>query len=99
MALIDEDTRCAICGQVLGEGERLCTTFFGIEHPDFRLLDDGCAHQDCLRGWPRRDEFVSQWNARVRTTSIWGHLLRVSRDGTVRYATTWEECLIRIGLK
>lgn len=87
MGLCSPVVRCAICTQSIGTG---CDV---IGFPDlvpmfseFGDFYDGCAHQDCMTDWPRKEEFVTYFNGLVDVSKLspsWRLLILPS--GRVRY--------------
>lgn len=76
-------SRCALCDEVLEEGEELFATsaFLSDEaHPLWRY-SDAAMHLSCFRDWPDREAFVAEFN------SFWAHHFRGMRfmhsDGTI----------------
>ena len=80
MALIDDDSRCTLCGELLGDPrDWLATTMVGLRPPLSRM-DDTAAHHDCLMNWEHKHEFVDAYNSRWRQPA-----LTIADDGRVRY--------------
>ena len=87
MGLCTPFTNCAVCNEPLGS-ERSVLGFPDLVpmFSDFGDFYDGCAHQDCIDRWSRRDEFVACFNGLVEATSLnpsWRLVVRPS--GTVCY--------------
>jgi hypothetical protein len=96
MALIDPKvSRCSICNQLLGNEEIFCTTFVGLEHPEFEKLDDAGAHTRCLRRWSERRRFVDVWNMHMFQMRFWDYLTIIS-NGDLKYAGFVRRLLLRI---
>lgn len=89
MALFDAGfTRCALCGEILAEGEDMVGTthFLGDrEHPLYRY-SDALMHRACFLKWEHRAAFVAAYNAEMGDQSY------MRGDGTIRDPT-----LFRIG--
>jgi hypothetical protein len=66
-------TRCALCGQVLDEGDSyVATTHFIADsgHPLYQY-SDAIMHRACFLRWERRPAFVEAYNAWTGTKP-WG---------------------------
>ena len=94
MALIDVDSKCALCGELLGDAHMwLATTAVGLRPPLARM-DDSAAHHECLRNWDQKQEFVDAYNSRCPEPE-----LTISEEGYVQYIRperpliTWYEWL------
>lgn len=82
MALISEDSKCAICGEPIGDyrfAEIFALTFWGMDHPLFSRLDDAVMHQECIDSWQHRDEFIAYFNQHFSAR------IGVNRSGKVVY--------------
>jgi hypothetical protein len=87
MGLCTPFTTCAVCAEPLGESGNV------IGFPDlvpmfseFGDFYDGCAHLECMKLWPRRDELVQYFNTLVTSSSLGdGWRLVVLPDGNVSY--------------
>jgi|GEM_PF-2256570 len=64
MALYDPSMPCPLCELPVGDDfSRICCfPCVGIADPRYGMLDDSCAHADCLRTWRKRDRFVEVFN-------------------------------------
>ena len=92
MAVCSELTPCAICGKQLGD----LTDVIGFPDlvpmfSDFGDFYDACAHSQCMKDWPRRDEFVQYFNSLAESSTFPGrwHLV-VLPDGRVTYRAPHE---------
>ena len=90
MALVHNEMLCALCRKPiegLEDGKFFATTYFGIDHPEFRKLDDAAVHGKCIAEWPLRDEFVAYYNKHCCNE------LKVTRGGDVVYRFSWFDLL------
>lgn len=76
MALVSPKQPCPICGQPLGDAEILGFAYYGVCHQEYEAFDDSAAHQECLRNWEMRDDFVKFWNHQIRIS----HGVLAARD-------------------
>lgn len=87
--MVSKDMPCPICGQQFGEREVLTFTFYQVAHREFEVFDDNAVHQDCLRNWEKKEEFVKFWNSQIRQSHDMFdrdyELLVIQPDGSVRY--------------
>lgn len=80
MALIDNDLRCTLCGDLLGDSsDWLSTTMVGLR-PPLSQMDDSAAHHDCLNTWEHKHTFVAAYNSQWPDPE-----LLIDEDGFVRY--------------
>jgi hypothetical protein len=80
MALIDDDSCCTLCGELLGDSSNwIATTMAGLRPPLSRM-DDSAAHHSCLRDWEHKCDFVDAYNLRCGKPE-----LIIADDGHVRY--------------
>lgn len=64
MALITQYTKCALCGELLGDGEIVATTHFIADRNDpLWRFSDAAMHQSCFDKWEHRDEFSARYEA------------------------------------
>lgn len=80
MAMVGDGMPCAICRKPIHDVSPeniFATTFYGIDHPDFRVMDDSAAHRECMANWEHRDAFVAYWNSHCRNALV------VDRNGYV----------------
>ena len=79
MALIDENGRCTLCGELLGDAsDWIATTMVGLQPPLSRM-DDSAAHHECLKKWDHKHAFVEAYNSRCGETE-----LLIDEEGIVR---------------
>ena len=86
MALVADGMPCAICRKPIDSvspGNVFATTFYGIDHREYRVIDDSAAHRDCVAKWVHRDGFVAYYNSHCCNE------LRVDRNGYVVYRRSW----------
>ena len=86
MAVFDDETLCALCRQPIASTQRdswFSTSFYGINHPVFSVLDDATAHGACVANWEHRDAFVEYYNTHCANE------LRIDRKGNIRYRRSW----------
>lgn len=85
MALIFKESKCSICGQLLGGRRYVATTHFITEPTDplWRYSDSGM-HYDCFQKWIHREEFVRRYNDTMGCM-VWGNGTRhnMREDGVV----------------
>jgi hypothetical protein len=80
MALLTEHSRCAICGERLGEERYLATSgvFFPVDDPLWSFCD-APLHWDCYEHWPHRSRFARQYvSGHLESESAneyWGRVL------------------------
>jgi hypothetical protein len=85
MALITQYTKCALCGELLGDGEIVATTHFIADRDDpLWRFSDASMHYACFQNWPHREEFVSKYNSTIGQR-VWGNGTRhlMHPDGKV----------------
>ncbi len=90
MALVDRDSLCPLCGEPLGEEGILGFTYYAVSHREFEALDDSAVHQECLRNWEKKEEFVTFWNSQIHRRAHGFfvrdyELLVIEDDGSVQY--------------
>ena len=76
-------SRCALCDQVLEQGQALIATSHFVEDQDHDLwrFSDAGMHRACFLAWPLREEFVELFN-QVHLRHIRG-MLFMHPDGTI----------------
>src|SRR4030095_9826125 len=80
MALLTEHSRCAICGERLGEERYLATSgvFLPVDDPLWSFCD-APLHWDCYEHWPHRSRFARQYvSGHLESESAneyWGRVL------------------------
>lgn len=74
VALIDEGSKCAICGQEIDlAGPIVATThFIGDSNDPLWRFSDAAMHYDCFQRWPHREEFVNRYNSSLGQR-VWGN--------------------------
>ena len=95
MALVSDGMPCAICRKPIADvnpGNIFATTFYGIEHPLYRALDDSAVHKECIANWEHRDAFVAFYNSKCRNE------LRVDRHGHVVRRISLSDLLLKVSL-
>lgn len=80
-------TKCPICGDVInGTQERVSSMPFidSPSHPFWRF-SDATMHLECFRNWPRRADFVVEFNRTIGSIR-WGNGTRhlMLDDGTIQ---------------
>ncbi len=88
MALHDPEMPCPICNNVVGTDERAIFSFpsVGITTQRYAMLDDACAHSECLRQWKKRDRFVEVFNeAMCHTPNRLPYHLAVDKYGYLQW--------------
>lgn len=83
VAMIYPGMPCPLCGRDLLDGEPFeAFPMLGIGDPAVADLDDGAAHEACLRAWPLLGRFVAGYNAAAERCG-WGDRLAVGAGGEV----------------
>jgi hypothetical protein len=88
MALYDPEMPCPLCDQPVGDDQSaiICFPCVGITNPRYEMLDDSCAHAECLRAWKKRDRFVVVFNeAMGQTPNQLPYHLAVDPSGYLRW--------------
>ena len=64
MALYDPSLPCPLRDRPVGDDFEgvFCFPCVGITNPRYEMLDDSCAHAECLRLWKKRDHFIGIFN-------------------------------------
>src|SRR5450755_887626 len=89
MALFDPEMPCPICNHPIGDdvGAMFCFPCVGLTNARYEMLDDACAHAECLRQWKKRDRFVAVFNeAMCHTPNRLPYHLVVDGSGYLQWA-------------
>ena len=87
MALIFRNrTKCAICGFVIADGDRVVATshFIADDTDPLWKFSDAGMHYDCFQRWKHRREFVRKYNQSLGRIT-WGDGCRreMQTDGSI----------------
>lgn len=79
-------TKCPICDEVINETQERVSSMHFIESPAHALwrFSDATMHRECFRSWPRRADFVAEFNRTIGGIR-WGNGTRhlMLDDGTI----------------
>jgi len=93
MALIFDQSECAICGELLGKPARIVATthFIGDPRDPLWRFSDAAMHYECFQKWPDREEFIRKYNSTVGQM-VWGNSTRhiMRPDGIIEVIPTRE---------